>query len=194
MAGRPTKLVSQDRVVKELNRLWASEGAGWRGYNHLSLNPYGDISVDLPVFFTEPYGYGLDEQPQVADYFFRIYDRIRQLVTANQGELVLTYPVTIRNPLFDLSTAKSRAKLARLSARLSEHELDFKCNPILFNLDRKFFFDTPYHLNKSGARIRTENLADCLNRIFTGSCDPIPDAAALKVTLNREKLYAHPQQ
>ncbi len=191
-AGTPTKILSQDTVIRELNSLWASEGVGWRGYNHLSLNPSGDINVESPVIFSGLAVYNVNGQPQVSEYFFKMYDKIRQLVTAKQGRLILTYPVTIRSPFFDLSTAESREKLARLSASLSERELYFQCNPILFNLDRKFFFDSLYHLNRSGVGIRTENLADCLNRIFTGSSDPISNDAALQVTSNREKLYSRP--
>lgn len=161
--GKASKLVGRTEVLEQLHALWASEGIKWRGYSYKSLNPFGDINVNRPVSYGLESNYGLTGDLRLSAHFLRMYKKIDKLVEQYDGSLYLTFPATIRNPLFDLSRETSVTQLEKLMSKLQQNGIRIRCNPVLFNLDRSFFFDTNYHLNKDGALLYSSNLAECLN-------------------------------
>jgi len=52
-----------------------------------------------------------------------------------------------------------------LAAALKKKNIPIYCNPAMFNIDINFFFNTAYHPNLDGAKIRSFNLAECINNI-----------------------------
>jgi len=187
--------VPKKEAVDQLCSLLKSKGPKWRGYSFKSLDKYGNINVkkrptkSLRKLFDRGLPY-LKKGHVISSHFLQYYSKLSALVEANQGKLILTWPVTIRNKMFDLSKLKYQKKVDNLKKRLATNGINICCNPALFNLDIKFFFNTFYHTNKFGGAIRSENLAYCLKRIIEyDSCDDISFKEAIQIVKKQEKKY-----
>jgi hypothetical protein len=193
--GDNPQLKTDRQVIDGMTALPHDLAPGWHGYNVDSLNRYGDIGADRPpapslaARATTGIVYqGIDEAP--SEYFVTEYRRIEHLVARHNGRLFLTWPATLRNPDFDLSSVRHQRVARSLRRRLRERAIELYCNPSLFNLDLRFFFDTEYHLNRDGAAIRSENLADCLTRALADrNFVSLPYAQALRRLHWQEQRY-----
>ena len=183
-----TKVLSQQKVLDSLHKLWEEKGTKWRGYSHKSLNKFGEFNVDKAVAYVENHAY-LDTAIIIPKHFLKAYSKIRDLVKDKNGTLVLTYPVTIKNQDFNMSKQESQHRVENFETILGEHDIDIYCNAALFNLDRIYFFDRPEHTNKYGALIRSENLADCLTNILNGKKSELSYEKALAKTKKLENKY-----
>lgn len=152
---------SPEGILDSLRTLIQTEGVKWRGYSYTSMNLDGDISVErtdsVPV--NQPY---LPGDPVPTAHFLAAYKKISQLTARQHATLVLTHPVTFRNPAYDLSQPKHQQRAADFTHALQAHGIHIQCTPEHFHLDSHYAFDTFYHTNRAGARIRTDNLANCL--------------------------------
>jgi len=177
----------KNEVIKSLNKLLAAKGEMFRGYSYKSLNRYGDFnSVKSPtqsLLKLKEKGLYYMHDGKICDRFISAYKKIIRLINKNHGRLIITWPVTVRNKAFDLSAPKYQKKMDKRREQLAEESIQIRCNPALFNLDVKFFFDTGFHLNMYGTEIRSENLAYCLRRILNndGYTDLSYDEALKKV-------------
>ncbi len=163
--------LDRNAVVRQVTEAQSKQGSSQYGYSHLSLNSYGDILVDSPPSdkLLEEYAkgifyYELTKKP--SDYFLESYMKIENIVNAHNGQLILTWPATIRNQEYDLSLVEHQRLNIKLKASLEEHGIEIYCNPALFHLDIDFFHDTMYHTNETGAYIRSVNLGTCLSNIL----------------------------
>lgn len=189
--GSKKKNLSRKEVLEQLNILWSDSAPKWRGYKYTSLNHFGDINVNQPVTFTKEAGYGLIKDIRIPSSFISVYKKIDELVKQHHGALYLTYPVTIRNKRFDLSSEETRKRIENLNLQLNKHNINIQCNAALFNLDRMFFFDTAHHPNKYGAQIRSENLAHCLNKLINNDFKKMSYNEAINRTnILQKKLMA----
>ena len=165
------KIVSSKEVLTNLDSIWYHEGVKWRGYTYTGLNEYGDLLADQPLEhrWSEYNGAYIIDSAKVSEYFVSVYKKISKLVKDYQGQLILTYPCTMRSGIFDLTVPENRKLVDQLIQNLKEHDISISFNPALFNLDIKFFFNSNYHLNYNGAIIRSTNLAECLAKKLNGS-------------------------
>lgn len=189
-------LVDPDEVIAEVERQSASSGPRWQGYSYRSLNKYGDFIVPLPPtdkplrLFRDGNAY-LQSAPSPTQAFLDWFSKIRELVDQRGGQLIVTWPITIRNKGFDLSRSAHQHKAEEFKKQLAKQGITLQCNPALFNLDVKFFFDTQYHANKYGALIRSENLAACVKRILGGeSYQPMSYSRANMIVREQEIGYS----
>lgn len=104
----------------------------------------------------------------ISDYSANTLKSIKSFVEGNGGTFVLTWPVTMRNPLFDTDIASTTDNLTRLKSLLHDRGLEIKCSPSASNLGRKLFMDSAYHTNGYGALIRSTFLGECLNTVING--------------------------
>lgn len=160
-----------DTVVSQVENAQSSNNVQKIKYSHLGLNKHGDILVDsLPTNkllkdYSKGIGYyALTRKP--SDEFIEVFKKIKNMVNARKADLIVTWPVTIRNTSYDLSLSKYQEMTTRFKNTMQNHSVHIRCNPALFHMDVDFFFDTKYHTNKSGADIRSINLGTCLKNII----------------------------
>lgn len=193
---RKRNYVSREVAIEQFNALLASGVSKYRGYNFKSLDQYGSILVDeRPKEKTlKLYKDGTDyikNDGEINETFVSFYFRLKDLVAAREGKLILTWPVTIRNRLFDLTKSEHQKRLMDLKANLLNHSIHICFNPGLFNLDVKFFFDTRSHTNRYGSAIRSKNLADSLNKFLKyNACDDMGFDEAIKIVKKEEIKYS----
>jgi hypothetical protein len=142
---------------------------GWNGYNFKSMNKNGEMLVEAgPLLPAAKLQRGVPylQDTGLSDHFLRYFRKITKLVRERHGRVILTWPPSIKNRLFDLSTPEHKKMVSRLAEDLEEESITISCEPEMFNLDIQYFFNTEYHLNKRGAQIRTERLARCINDLL----------------------------
>jgi len=163
--------LSDTQVVANLETVLRSGNRGaWMGYNFKSLNKYGDMNINQG-----PTQAILDRHKKgiyfvnfaVKEHFFSVFQKISKLVEKRNAKLILTWQVSVRNEKFDLSTNKSQDRTNRFKSLLAGRGIDIHCNPALFNLDVRFFFNSINHLNKYGAMIRSRTLGNCINSLLS---------------------------
>jgi len=172
MIKNAPKFLTSEEAIDELERLLKYEGEKWRGYSYKSMNLSGDINVDEMATqevlseFVNGFDY-YKTDISISQNFLDGWKKIEELVNAYNGKLILTWPATIRRGISDLSLAENQVKVDVYKEALEKNDIKIYCKPELFNFDINFFFDTQYHLNKNGAKIRSENLSLCLKNILT---------------------------
>lgn len=160
-------ILEANEAITNLNHVLSSQGPAWRGYSYLSLNQFGDMvsgeNVSKQMLADGKKGIHYYGGWDISDRFFKYYKKIEQLVEDRNGDLILTWSVMMRNPLFDYSKVKYKNRINRIIDNLKKESVTLSCSPELFQYDLEFFFDTKYHLNKNGTAKRSENLAFCIN-------------------------------
>lgn len=150
-------------------------------YNYQnSVNYFGEILADVQSKL----------QNNSTDYYFNSEDlknyRFQQLksfadyLALKNIKLLLTYPVSIQNPGFDLSNKKHLAKIQVLNKKIHEHELNSIGIPELSNFELKYSLDSPHHLNAEGAILRTLYFADMINCYLAGKPQEISNMEEYK--------------
>ena len=173
------KHASKDNVLLSVGQIWENNGERWNGYSYKSLDRYGGIKAK-----SAPTRHALYEissyreyfhHVEVSRYFVEKFLEIKALVEEKGARLYLIWPVTGKNRKFNLFDAGEQQSLVAFAAQLQENGIDIHCNPASFYFHKDMFFNTGYHLNSLGAKVRTENLAACLADIddnaFHGSYD-----------------------
>jgi len=166
-------LLTREQIVEQMKQVLAKGSMELGQYSHTNLNVYGDVNVDLgPIHdlledYRKGHAYFYMATP-ISEHFLRGYRRLEDLIGQYHGRLILTWPVTIRNKLFDLRTKEHQKIAEDLISRLAGYGITLYFNPALFNLGIEFFYNTEYHPNRYGAKIRSENLGIGLQYIIQG--------------------------
>lgn len=138
------------------------QNPNFQGYSYKSLSSTGDFcsqSGSLVLDSTSPY---LSKDLQVSGFFISEYKRLESFAKAHNIKLFLPYPPTMENPLFSLKDKETHAKMHNLSAQLAAHNIHFVGDFRDFHYERKYFYDTPYHLNSDGANLRSASFIKLL--------------------------------
>lgn len=159
-----------DTKDKVLERFAIADGA-YNGYSYKSMDKSGGINYmanQKTVFDNIEKGeFNYSSNISVpSSYSISLLRDIKDFVESHNGKLVLTWPVTMRNPSFDTDSMTTMQSLNHLKGSLESEGLEIKCSPSASNLGRKFFMDSAYHTNGYGAKIRSTFLGDCLNTVL----------------------------
>jgi hypothetical protein len=155
--------IPSDPEGKVLATVEANSAKGiavWHGYSYKTMNASGDILIEsmplLPIADTS-YTNG-----EVTKYAIERLTWLQDQLESRGAALKLTWPVTMRNPLFDLSEGKYQSVIEELRGKLQAAGLDVICDAATFQFDRSVFLETHYHVNAEGAERRMEALAACM--------------------------------
>lgn len=147
-----------------------SSGHRWNDYSFKSLDRNGEINIDAEpdasVRKLKDKGIPYTRDLAISDHFVNYYKKIEKIVKQRNGKLILAWPVSIRNHLFDLADKDHQDSVFQLAEKLKKESIVVSCDPAMFNMDIQYFFNTEYHLNKKGGQIRSERLARCINDVL----------------------------
>jgi len=187
--GKNTKLMSQGSVVRQVKNNAKNHNIHWRGYLPASLDIDGNFEVDRPVEYYKNKQY-VSNNMVPTPHFIAGYKKIAHFVKKHHGKLYLTYPNMMKNIHFNLDTLETQNSVNTLKNNLKKEGIHLICNPALFQMERVFYFNNPYHPNKYGAMIYSQNLADCINRHMNNpNAEDISYEEARKKTEILEKKY-----
>lgn len=161
-----------DSIDTVKDRYNSADGS-YNGYSYKSLDRSGDINYitnEKTVFDNIEngsfnYSSNLDK---ISAHSLKVLLEIKSYVKKNNGEFILTWPVSMRNPGFDTDTPETMASLNKIKSLLASSGLDMRCSPSAANLGNRYFMDSAYHTNGYGAKIRSKLLGDCLNTLING--------------------------
>lgn len=144
---------SQDPITT-MHNIWQNPQK-FIGYNYQSLNSYGDFCTQKGVVSALNHKY-LDSNLTLSPFFLSEYNRLLEFAASKNIKIFLIYPVTLENPSFSLKDPQTFAKIENLKAELKKHNIEIYGDFRDFHFERKYFFDTAYHLNEEGAILRTQ--------------------------------------
>lgn len=141
-------------------------------YDFRSVDNYGDILApeenkrDAIKLIEKP------EKNQKGLYYMKnvelteygissVYELVKSIEKLG-AKPVITWPASMKTPYFSIDDPDSESMINTIKTRLAEKGLKTYCSPWSVNINPKLFYDTAYHLNKKGARIRTEAVYLCL--------------------------------
>lgn len=159
-----------DTKDKVLERFAIADGS-YNGYSYKSMDKSGDINyiANQKTVFDNIEKGEFNYSSNIATpsaYSMTLLRDIKDFVESHDGILILTWPVTMRNPAFDTDSMTTMQSLNHLKGALKSEGLEIKCSPSASNLGRNFFMDSAYHTNGYGAKIRSTFLGDCLNTVL----------------------------
>lgn len=126
-------------------------------YSEHAINSYGDNHTHWGLKKTdfESYKFTGHINPQTFTYL----DQIKQSVEARGAKLFISYPSLC------LSTYNiNKETINSIKAKLEQSQFHILGVPQLFVYPDSLFYDTPYHLGKQGAGLRTATLLNLLKK------------------------------
>ena len=149
---------------------------GWRSrtgaeiYSFVALTPAGDFSFDKPATkeiwenketFVVPSTIrpgGLASLDRWHDYFASI-----------GAKLLVMAPVMLDSNSDHLRSRETWRRIELWRQEMAKTKAPFHCNPVEATYDRRYRFDTVYHLNAAGAHLRSEEVAKCVLDFLNGT-------------------------
>lgn len=146
----------------------------YRGYSYKSLNNYGDIT---PPDESTALVKGYKESPKknertlsytsgtkVSEYTLTKLKEIDSYTKRIGATLYVTWPVSMSTAYFNSSNSSSIKDIASIKKALDDTGIKVICDPFSFNLSPELFYDTHYHLNSAGQKVRSSKLAECIKQ------------------------------
>ena len=137
-------------------------------YGYKSIDMYGDFcgqSGSDVLNAKEDY---LGTDMKVSAFFVQEFARLREFAQANDMRLYLIYPPTMENPSFSFKDPKTMEKIDNLTTQLAAQGIEIVGDFRDFHFERKFFYDTGYHLNTQGVQLRSAAFIKLLHALGIG--------------------------
>ena len=98
------------------------------------------------------------------DYAESGINKLKNITEASGGMFYVTWPASIKTKFFNKDDKQAKLFTKNIKDKLTAMHVRVLCDPFYANLDFKLFTDTIYHLNRDGSVIRSDRLAECINR------------------------------
>ncbi|WP_336281092.1 hypothetical protein [Cronobacter dublinensis] len=165
----PRKVMASEHDIKRF-----IPNGEYRGYSYKSIKQNGDIttpdsSTNYVIDLVSSNGqvsnmlsYQSDKSPQ--DYSISQIVELKKTIESKGGKLIIIWPVSIESKLFNKNNESSTRFINSIKSKMMESGIKVHCNPYEFNIPHGYFFDTYYHLNREGEKIRSAAVMNCLKR------------------------------
>lgn len=154
------ELLSEQEIMDSVRAVWTT-GDYSKDYHFKNLNHRGDmarnhpirprLSPDYPVFGEE-----FEISPYTREQLIRFFSKChREGVT-----VFVTWPCIIDDgPLDPEKARRFQDNILKIEAFMAEQQVPLLGDPMDFRLPESLFYDTKYHLAKTGRELRTLRLA-----------------------------------
>lgn len=137
-------------------------------YGYKLIDVYGDFCGQSGSHMLNATNDYFDGDMKVSAFFVQEFARLREFAQANDMRLYLIYPPTMENPSFSLKDPKTMEKIDNLAAQLANQGIEIVGDFRDFHFERKFFYDTGYHLNTQGVQLRSAAFIKLLHALGIG--------------------------
>jgi hypothetical protein len=145
-------------VIDQANKNWR-EGGHQRStdpYSFLSIDEHGDVQSNIGSFYhDDPETASVPPFPEASAPWRRL-DRLARQCKADGIRLFLAWPALPDSA--GRYQGQARRNLAQIRRRAEMLGLTTLGDPTEYALDRRYFFNTEYHLNQEGRELRTRTL------------------------------------
>lgn len=157
-------------IIDEMQIKWASEApceGKFEGYNYKSLSAFGDFCTqENNGDFIIKNDYGMRQAPKISSFFISEFKRLITFAESRNIKIILTYPTTAKNELFNIAEVFENIQALRLQLEALGIKIYGEFKDV--NFESKYFYDTNYHLNKNGTILRTEAVIKLLEELENG--------------------------
>ena len=126
----------------------------------------GDLFCDSPPLEIAEFNPFTSEN--ATPYFMEEMIKFNKYAQENGLKFYVTYPAMIKNSFFDLTTQETKKHLERYRQVFRDLDINFIGTEQFYDMDRKYFYDAPYHLNATGSTLRTLLLLEDINTYIFG--------------------------
>jgi hypothetical protein len=170
---------------------------GKENYTHTALTPAGDFNLPLGVAILDPSKPlpSFIVPPQIKPVGLAQMDRWHVYFESVGARLVVTSPAMIEADNGYIFSRQAWENLEHIRAQMAATSTPLECDPVKSTYSISYRLDTEYHLTKDGARLRSNELADCLLDVIKGKdvrASPIdPDDAIARTRERVSHQKAH---
>lgn len=163
--------LSPAKIIAAAKASWAKNGNKLNPGNlYQNINRYGDIirNKGTPKKIREV-GYGGMGSPawEISSFSIKGLSSFVKYCRENEIQVFFTWPCTLKSKRFDLNNKIIQGNLTKIKRLLNNLNVPVLGEPEDFHFERKYFFDSHYHLNRVGREIRTRRLISHLPPSFT---------------------------
>ncbi|MWV61365.1 hypothetical protein DCO58_09985 [Helicobacter saguini] len=134
-------------------------------FGYTSLSKYGDFCTQEGELSERVNSGYLGSDLQLSTFFLSEYARLESFAKSHNIKVFLVFPVTLENPQFSLQDSNTYEKINNLVSQLAKHNIKIYGNFEDSHFERKYFYNTEYHLNASGTILRSQNFAKLLESL-----------------------------
>jgi len=137
-----------------------------KGYQGLFLTRHGEFFLDYPSKIFDESAYFTSEK--VTQIFIDELIEFNTYAKKHGIKFYVTYSISRKNELFDTDAQETQKLLKDYEQIFSDAGINFFGTDSFYNLDAKYFYDSIYHLNATGAVLRSLLLAEEINIYVLG--------------------------
>ena len=143
---------------------------GNENYTHRALSPAGDFNLPFSVAVLDPNKplSSFTIPPEIKPVGLAQMDHWHAYFESVGARFVVTSPVMIEAANGYVFTPKAWKNLEHIRAQMAATATPLECDPVTATYSISYRLDTEYHLTKEGARLRSNDLADCLSDVIKG--------------------------
>ncbi|MEA2882372.1 MAG: hypothetical protein QOH32_1628 [Bradyrhizobium sp.] len=163
-------------------------------YTHRSLNETGDFNIEWPMT-RETWATGTDFSvpDTVSASGLATMDYWQAAFAGRGARLMVVPPIMLENSGGTITSITTWRNIERMRALMGTSKSPLHCDPIGVTFSSIYRFDTVYHPNAEGARLRSAELADCIAGLIDGSdvrtrpIDPATAVVEVEARLRRQR-------
>lgn len=164
-------------------------------YGHQGLSAFGDININKPITastWRDKSTFQVIESDDPA-WVVQI-ERWANYFRRNDVNFILTFPILLEGNSDEIKDINTWRKISRISNILSKSSAPLHCNPIDAVFSSIYRYDTSYHANAEGARLRSKSLANCLvdyislKNTLTSEVNPELSSKLVAERLSQQKI------
>lgn len=164
--------LSPAQIIAAAKASWAKNDNRLKpGMLYQNIDRYGDIirNKGTPKKI-RAVGYGGMGSPgwEISSYSIKGLSSFVKYCRENEIQVFFTWPCTLKSKRFDLNNKIIQDNLTKIKRLLNNLNVPVLGEPEDFHFERKYFFDSHYHLNRVGREIRTRRLISRLQRQLSG--------------------------
>lgn len=155
-------LLSPAKITRMAEANWSGKKQGIPGTLYQNINAYGDIiknqgTGDIKIIETG-YGCMVVRGWEVPASSRKSLGSFARYCHKNKIKVFFTWACTLKSRRFNLENPVIQENLAKIKGYLASIDILVLGEASDFHFERKYFFDTNYHLNDEGRTIRTKRI------------------------------------
>lgn len=137
-------------------------------YRFDTLNQRGDVTnhngTQKNLFKEKDIFYSSNDP--ISRSFIKNHQELYEYSIKNNFNIYYLHPSTMRNKNYNLNKKMHRQKADALLLKLKGYNVNILGNPIKYNFEPKYMYNTTYHLNQEGANLRTQYVITDLTKFI----------------------------
>jgi len=163
-------------------------------YTHRALNEFGDINIELPMTTATWKDKSTFQVPEKSDKkWLKQLGEWNYYLQKKGVRLFLTSPILLEGNGPEIASVDTWIKIGRIRDQMAATETPLNCDPVTATYSNIYRYDTSYHANAEGSRLRTNELGECLvdfidqKDVRTKPIDPEAVISTIKIRLNDQR-------